>query len=290
MKIDRLFLKDYRGFKDAEFNFGDFACLVGPNGIGKTSILDAVSLLCSSLDFKDDKVGPGGKWVPTATGDQRLKAFLRKNVRGIDDENPCKGFEVHGIFEHEGKKLEAVLTQNGFVTNDVIKEQFWWAGICFFAQFDMDMTNFQLRKPLWEKFAKSWEAITGYPAVAPDIYVVDKLAKVESDAEYCIGFSIKKPAGKVHCRKGSAGEKKIIKALTTIVNLEEERQPHIILCDNICMHVYDARHLAMIEVLKDLFKGKQIVSTAHSSVLVEKYEPKEHIIDVEKAVLRKGLE
>ena len=290
MKIERLLFKDYRGFKDAEFSFGDFACLVGPNGIGKTSILDAVSLLCSSLDFKDDKVGPGGKWAPTATGEQRLKAFLRKNIRGVDDENACKAFEVQGIFEHDGRKLEVILTQDGFAKNDVIKEPWWWAGVCFFAKFDVDMTNFQLRKALWDKFAKSWEAITGYPAVDPDIYMVDKLAKVESDAEYVTAFHILKPTGKVHCRKGSAGEKKIMKSLTTIVNLEEERQPHIVLLDNATMHVHDTRHLAMIEVLKDLFKGKQIIATAHSSVIVEKYQPKEHIMDVEKIVLGKEVQ
>ena len=46
--------------------------------------------------------------------------------------------------------------------------------------------------------------------------------------------------------------------------------------------IHDTRHLAMIEVLKDLFKGKQIIATAHSSVIVEKYQPKEHIMDVER--------
>ena len=49
MKVQRLRLKNYRGFEDLEIPFNEqFNVLIGDNGKGKTSILDALSLSLSS--------------------------------------------------------------------------------------------------------------------------------------------------------------------------------------------------------------------------------------------------
>lgn len=42
--IRRLTLHDFRGIEHAQFEFGDFTLLVGPNGIGKSAVLDAIYL------------------------------------------------------------------------------------------------------------------------------------------------------------------------------------------------------------------------------------------------------
>lgn len=48
MKIESLSLKNYRGFKDAEISFSDhLTVLVGVNGSGKSSVLDALAMLLS---------------------------------------------------------------------------------------------------------------------------------------------------------------------------------------------------------------------------------------------------
>lgn len=281
MRIKTLSLKNFCGYQSTEFSFGDFTCLFGPNGIGKTTVLHAVSLLASSLDFASDQADTPGGWKPTITPEQRLRAFLNKNVRNVDDGG--KAFEAAAIFEHEGKDYSVILNENGFLKNELVDQPFWWVGLCYFAKFDADMVNFQLRYDLWPKFKRAYEGITGFQ-VEPDVYTETDLKALKKQGEctdYVIGFDMLKPDGKVHSRRGSAGERKIAKALSQIVNLEESRQPNIVLCDNLEMHVHHKRHLKMVEELKTLFLGKQVISTTHSSVLIEKYEPKEDMIDIE---------
>lgn len=286
MRINVLRMKDYCGYPDLTLKFGDFTCLVGPNGIGKTTILNAVSLLCSSLDFsQESKVAhPGAMRVKD---DDRIKAFLKKNIRNVDEVNAAKGFLLEAVFEHGGKTFNVACNQDGWVRNELMSQPFWWLGSCYFAKFDSDMTNFQLRKELWPKFKAAWDAITGYPAVEPEIYSVAGLSRIGQAAEYVTSFKITKPSGKVHSRKSSAGEKKIQKALSQIVNLEELRQPDIVLVDNIEMHIHYKRHLLAIDELKSLFKDKQIISTTHSLSVINEYRPKEDIIDIE-AILSEG--
>ncbi len=287
MRIKSLSLRDYCGYPKADFKFRDFTCFVGPNGIGKTTILNAISLLTSSLDFKTDSAdaSPGGFASGKITPEQRVQAFLRKNIRNIDDEGSCKAFRVEAVFEHEGKDYAVNLTEKGFEKNELLYQPFWWAGMVYFAKFDSDMVNFQLRADLWPRFKKAYEGITGFE-VEPELYTETELKRTGECADYAIGFFIKKPNGKIHSRKGSAGERKIAKALSQVVNLEESRRPSIVLVDNLEMHVHYKRHMRMLEELKDLFGGMQIISTTHSLPIIEKYEPKEDLIDIEELLVK----
>lgn len=263
MNIKKLLLKNFRGFKEAEIEFGDFNCLIGPNGIGKTSVLESITLLTSSL---------------SSFTEERLRAYLKRNI----PEGSGGGFTCHGVFEHEGKELEVVCSEAGFVRNDIMDSDLWRSRIAHFARFDLEMTEFQLRKDLWPEFARHFEAITGFK-VEPDEYTETDLVDMGMDGDMVIGFWMDKgKRGKVSNKRGSAGEKKITKSLSTVVNLCDK--PDIALVDNIEMHVHYKRHLSMMSAIKDLFSGMQIISTTHSTVVMEEYEPKSHLIDLEEIV------
>jgi recombinational DNA repair ATPase RecF len=299
MKINELLLEDFCGFRKARFELGDFNCLIGPNGIGKTTILEAIVLLCSSLDFGgafEEEAAEAGEddWVPSVSAQARLEGFLRRNIRNIDEEGEAKGFRLSCEAEHDGKKREIVLTSKGFEKNDILEEPWWWHGLCYFAKFDQDMVNFQLPMDLWPNFAEGWEGITGI-AVEPDIYRVETSKREDSIAamldrdgeseeegkEFACGFYMTKFGDRIHSRKASAGERKIAKALSQIVALPPERLPHIVLVDNIEIHVARERRLGVVEAVKRLFAGRQLISTTHSGEIIDNYEPREHLIDVE---------
>lgn len=53
MELTRLWLTDFRGYDAFEVSFAPgFTALVGPNGIGKTNLLEAVSLLSTTRSFR----------------------------------------------------------------------------------------------------------------------------------------------------------------------------------------------------------------------------------------------
>lgn len=275
LKIKRLHLENFRGYKEANFSFGDFTCLIGPNGIGKTTILEAVTLLCSSLDFGDDPVPSIGGWVPTVTASSRRANALKKNIRGIDEPGGAKGFLAEGVFDRDGQEYVVSLNETGFTRNDILKAPWWWHGLVYFTKLDSDNTNFFIPKGIWPKFAAAYTAITGI--------------NVEVESEFDPGdgkvvidrFWMMKPGGRISSKKGSAGERKIAKAMSQIVNLPPERMPDIVLVDNIEMHVANSRHLAMVEEYKKLFAERQIIATTHSMPIIQSYQPREHIVDIE---------
>lgn len=264
MRLKKLELKDYCGYKHISFDLNrDFSCLYGPNGCGKTTVLNVITTLCSSLDFKDQ---------------QRLDRAFFPYIR-----DGAASFCVTGLFEHEGKDYEVVLTEKGFQKNEILKEKWWWAGMTYFAKFDADTRVFCLTKEKWPEFQSSYEEIVGFK-VEPDFYddIDDSTKKLRGC--YATGFYIYKPQGKIPFERASAGEKKVAKSLSQIVNLPKERLPHIVLIDNMEMHVYYKRHLIMFDVMKKIFTGMQIVATSHSTVIVEKYEPRSDLIDVEETL------
>lgn len=282
MKIESLSLKDFRSYKSLDISFidtfenivcngqiRDFMCFYGPNGIGKTTILEAITLLCTSFDYTDGAKNP----LLIKVGQDRLREYLKKYIRNIDESTPGSSFRISGVFVHEGQKYEVVLTEQGFEKNEIIDKPFWWPGITLYTKFDTEMTLFQLREELWTAFKTAYEEVTGF-TVEPEI-------ENTGMGRYVIGFWMMKPDGKVHSRKASGGEKKLAKAFSNIVNMENERRPHIVLVDEIEGKIYYQRHLKMVEVVKSLFKGMQLISTTHSVPIIENYIPREELVNTE---------
>ena len=44
MRIDSVRMENFRSFEDATVPFNNYACLVGPNGVGKSTVLTALNV------------------------------------------------------------------------------------------------------------------------------------------------------------------------------------------------------------------------------------------------------
>jgi len=60
--IERLHVQYFRGFSDKSFEFGPVTVLVGNNGSGKTSVLEAISLLSLTTSWKTEKDSEVIQW------------------------------------------------------------------------------------------------------------------------------------------------------------------------------------------------------------------------------------
>jgi predicted ATP-binding protein involved in virulence len=89
MKLRRLKLSNYRGFKDDKYNFDDqFNVIAGINGTGKTSILDGLSVLLSRFV---------PKITPSRGGQKRFKdhdIYNEGNVMVVEMSLDCKGYPI----------------------------------------------------------------------------------------------------------------------------------------------------------------------------------------------------
>ena len=52
MKIKELYIKNFRSFKEGTINFSEYNCLLGANGAGKSTILQALDLFFSGSNNK----------------------------------------------------------------------------------------------------------------------------------------------------------------------------------------------------------------------------------------------
>lgn len=284
MKLKRLRLVNFRGHPNTQLDFGEFSCMIGQNGVGKTTVLNAIALLCSSLDFKqiEFEAGEDG-FAMKVTPEQRLKAILASHIRNLGQPGGAKDFLAEGTFAHGGKDYVVSMTKDGFARNDLLKSDFWWPGIYYFAKFDSDQVNFQLPFEHWDRFAKTYSGITGHE-VEPEVFEESDMAEAGLDPRVVVGFWLHKKMGKVHSKAASAGERKTAKALTQIANIPVEKAPHVVLVDNMEMHVHPSRHLRMFKEMREFLPGVQIIATTHSAEIINKYEPKSEIFDLDKII------
>ena len=155
------------------------------------------------------------------------------------------------------------------------------------------MSKFQLRKEQVENFEAVTSKIMRYPTLCSKPSGI-----LPIDQEYCTDFVIVKNGHKIHYKRMSAGEKKISKSFSQLLNLVYDLAnpdpgepvmdgwPRFLLIDNIEMHVYYDRHIEMVNCMKAYFPQQQIFSTTHSGALIERFlqgngDPQELMINLE---------
>ena len=314
--LKTLRLQNYCGYENHTFDFtkpnGEpypFVCFYGPNGIGKSSVLEAIAMLTANWSGRNE---------------QHIEESLRKYVRN-PDYNPAyasmEGYTyrdgyitgktksklpdmlIEGTYVMDDKEYVVALAQNKYVRNDFApvlndpeaelsetlahtntgpwgqRHLQYRQRVSHFVSSDSDLSlsKFQLHYGEMEHFEKIISEIMRYPA---DCIVDNGVTPQEKG--YCTDFCITKGDHRIHFKRMSAGEKKICKSFSEIFNLmfdlsnpepgepNMDSWPRIVLLDNAVMHVYYDRHVTMINCLKRIFNRQQIISTTHSGILIQR--------------------
>lgn len=318
--LTKLRLENFCNYEHHVFDFCkpdsspfNYICFFGPNGCGKTTLLEAISLLTMNQQGRSP---------------EHVKRSLRKYVRNPDynptyekitghtyDKNFATDYKddlpemiIEGTYTIDGVPYVVRLNQDGFVRNDLVPEEGnsgpWGEDHLQYRQrvahlitsdSDLAMSKFQLHKDQAETFEKITSTIMRYP-----VDCVSPSGLVPMDQEYCTDFVIHKKGHKIHYKRMSAGEKKISKSFSQLLNIMHDLEhpdpgepvmegwPRILLIDNVEMHIYYDRHVAMVDCLKQYFSSQQIFTTTHSGVLIERSLRKENdsnnelMVDLEK--------
>lgn len=270
-KLKSLHLMNFGGYEDVKFDFSQdniakpLCLFYGPNGIGKSTILDAIKFVTNPMVFegRDARMGADSILRSYVYDEQYIPyadLIMTKKKRHM---------EVTAVFETADGDKRVVMSNNGFVINELPKVH---NGHCFFVDADnqMNLSKFQLHDELADSFLVLAEEIFGFPC------------DLDSDVtDFCNGeehtfwqdLIVTKGNTKVHYSKMSAGEKKIATMLRQLCNPDMITDKDIVLIDNLEMHVYYKRHARMLDRLLEYLQGRQLISTTHSGVMVDHANP-----------------
>jgi len=271
----------------------------GPNGVGKSTVLDAIGLLFQNF---------------TGTERQRLQTSMLKYVRNIDNcdvsgelseldgggefnsVSEVNHFRIEGQFITEEGETYTVIVGNdpnlfkwketnsefvdptviGLVNDHPAEVKTSMAHQCYVTSYDKELGKFQLRRDRWPVFKRLFEAVTGFEVDKVEMSIQEETKQSKDSRhlalldQYVLSLWIKKPHETITDRQCSDGERKIIKNFTTLLN--KDRIPSIILIDNVEMHVEIDRHMNLVDCIMECFPDSQIVFTTHSEKIIREYD------------------
>jgi len=283
VRVLSLRMQNFGPHEDVTIEFGPYPmhCLVGPNGSGKTTTLTAVQLLFGNF---------------SGYARDRYHAKMLRLVRNWKWMTPAQqaaaDFSVTGTFEIREPRTKprqytiALRRQHfGFIGEHPGVVRFNLPHYCFMSRFDQELHMFQVRRNRWDLFKELFEAVTGF-VIEEDVMELDGQPLSQTGdrkmqnliAEYVMGFRVRKEREIITQKQCSAGERKIAKSLSTILN--KPAQPNIILIDNVTDHVELARHLPVMNALERCFPDSQILATCHSQPVQRRLPNRDCLIDL----------
>lgn len=303
IKIKELYLENFCGYRKMNFKFYDkngkinpMSIFFGPNGVGKSSVLQAIFIVCNPYFFMDKKDN----------------LYLRKFIYHSNYEVDYQGFKepehemkIEAVFETPEGDKRVVVENKGIVLCEIPRKVH---GHAYFLNADhpMNMRKFQVSAKHIENFLNISEIVYGYDCrVGRKIDINDTLSEeveflsnltenknIKPDDEEFVytDFIIHKvhrnegEKVKVHFKSMSDGERKIATLLSSLFDPNYIEDTDIILVDNIEMHVYYKRHAAMLDKLMEYFPSKQFIFTTHSGTMIDHVEKKysnEYLYDLE---------
>lgn len=289
VKLKKLRLKNYCGYRNTEFDFTDssggpkpLACFFGPNGTGKSSLLEAIYLLSSghrfyekdtSLLFCRKTFNPD--YDPSKTeyvANYALNSSFATEEFKLKILSNLESMQIEGIFLTDKGEKNVVITTSGVKVNELPSDQMSYA---YFIDADhpMNTNKFQLPVGLESRFLELAKTVYGFNCCFTE--PVNDIGK--NNELYFTDFVIEKFGVKVHYGNMSGGEKKLATLLRHLCNPLYIDNFDMIILDSIEKEVYFARHAPMIDKLLEMFPDKQFFIATHSPILVGLDDPERGI-------------
>jgi ABC-type cobalamin/Fe3+-siderophores transport system ATPase subunit len=289
IKLKQLELKNFGKFDHILVDFTSesiqndveqLSCLVGPNGTGKTTILTAIQMLFSRYgEYEQGRYEANMLKYARNVQQNKEQDFLIKGTFEyiVDDVVGCCSSSSSDIDGEYCVELTRMSKPSSFHPKFVANRL---PHYCFFTRLDQELHTFQLKRNRWNKFKSLFESITGY-----EINESESMFDVGEDTrmknvlkKYVTSFSVKKPDETINYKQCSAGERKLIKTFSTLLN--KSVCPNIILIDNAVMHIEVGRHIAVLDAIKKCFDQSQVIVTCHSEPIRRMLSGQKMLIDM----------
>jgi len=267
VKLKKIRLKDYCGYRDKEFDFTEnggvkkLACFYGTNGCGKSTMLQAIGMLCNVYRYQN-------KDVELLFRKCTYHPDYSRSYSGMYTDN-LHTMELNGVFQTDDGDKEVIVTTKGVVKNELPRKDRMGFHYWIDADSPMDLYRFQIHAEMKDRFLDLAQVVYGL-----DCYMGSKSPDLEdAGQDFYTDFIIEKTDDfgdnvKLHFKSMSGGEKKIATLLRSLCNPLYMDDNDIILIDNICKEVYISRHPRMIKKILEIFADKQLFVVTHSAVLV----------------------
>jgi len=286
LRLRHLRMENFGPHDDVEMEFGpsNLHVLIGPNGTGKTTSLVGVQMLFANFDGVDFRQ----RYLPG------MLRYVRNWMHMTPTEQAAADFSVLGSFEirEKGETNWRSYTmelrrqkEGGFIGRHPGVVRFNLPHFCHFARFDQELEKFQLLRKRWPIFKELFTAVTGYEVETDEPMLDGHEMSQTADrrmqkwhAEWYGGFKVHKPRETISHRQCSAGERKIAKCLSTILN--KSAQPAIICIDNVTDHIDLSRHLPVLNAIERCFPNSQVLATCHSAPVQHNISNRDRLIDL----------
>jgi AAA15 family ATPase/GTPase len=212
MRLIKLHLENYCNYEHYTFDFRHpdgnpykYICFFGPNGIGKSTILEAISLLTANQSGRDPANVRRSlyKYVRNKDYDpsyHKISGHSYEDNFSVGSTSNASSMIIEGTYEMDGKPYIVRLTQDGFERNDLApssnSEGPWGDEHLLYRQrishfitsdSDLSMSKFQLRKEQIPAF----EAITS-KVMRYSTQCLEPSGILPMDEDYCTDFIILK--------------------------------------------------------------------------------------------------
>lgn len=255
--LKSLRLKNYCRFRDYRFNFIKangkpyrYICFFGPNGIGKSSVLEAIGILTMNTAGRSSFAVTQSlrKYVRDTDYDptyERTKGFRYSDDFAVSYEDNLSDMLIEGIYEMDGKEYIVQLTQNGYKRNDfapiassdtdpdeaheILNSGVWGEDHLLYRQriahtvtsdSAVSLSKFQIIAPQMKKMEGLAQEVTRYPTEC-----ISPAGFTKFDRAYCTDIVLIKHDSeedqdyRIHYKRMSVGERKVCKSFSQLLNL-----------------------------------------------------------------------